>query len=167
MIDLAATATWAYSDRGDVVGADWASLGYDDAGWATGVGEFGYGDGDEATVVSYGPSAGQKYRTTYFRAPFTASAVPTALELQMRVDDGAVVYINGVEAARFNLPDGPIDFDTAAPAAIYGSAERTDRSFVIDPSLVVVGNNVIAVEVHQNTLGSSDLSFLATLRGAA
>ena len=167
MGDLAASATWAYSDLGDVVGADWATPGYDDVGWATGVGEFGYGDGDETTVVAYGPSAGSKYRTTYFRTAFTATALPTALELQLRVDDGAVVYINGVEAARFNLPDGPVSFGTAAPAAIYGSAERQDRSFAIDPSLVVVGANVIAVEVHQNTLGSSDLSFLAGLSGTA
>ena len=164
-VDVAPTATWSYSDRGDVVGAGWASIGYDDAGWATGVGEFGYGDGDEATVVSYGPSAGQKYRTTYFRTSFTATDVPRDLSLTMRVDDGAVVYVNGVEAARFNLPSGAIDYDTAAPAAMYGSGEREDRLFTLDPTLVVVGDNVLAVEVHQNTLGSSDLTLLASLTG--
>ena len=59
---------------------------------------------------------------------FTASAAPTAATVNLRVDDGAVVYVNGVEAARFNLPDGPVGYGTAAPSAIYGSAERTDRA---------------------------------------
>ncbi len=164
-VDVAPTATWSYSDLGDVVGPDWATLGYDDAAWATGVGEFGFGDGDEATIVSYGPSAGQKYRTTYFRTSFTAPGAPDDLALTLRVDDGAVVYLNGVEAARFNLPAGPVSYGTAAPDAIYGSGERIDRAFVLDPTLVLAGDNVLAVEVHQNTLGSSDLSFLASLTG--
>ena len=167
MVDLDASAAWSYSDVGDVVDPSWAQPGFDAAAWPTGVGELGYGDGDESTVISYGPSAGQKYRTTYFRTSFTAAAVPTALDLALRVDDGAVVYLNGVEVARFNLPSGAVTFGTAAPAAIYGSAEREDRMFVINPTLVVAGENVIAVEVHQNTLGSSDLSFLATLVGTA
>ena len=75
--------------------------------------------------------------------------------------------MNGVEAARFNLPDGPVGYETAAPSAIYVSAERADRAFEIDPTLIQAGDNVIAVEVHQNTLGSSDLSFLASLTASA
>ncbi len=55
----------------------------------------------------------------------------------------------------------------SAPDAIYGSGERTDLVFSLDPALVVAGENILAIEVHQNTLGSSDLSFLATLTGAA
>lgn len=167
MASLPQSAVWSYLDDGSDLGTAWSDPAFDDSAWATGVGEFGYGDGDENTVVSYGPSASPKYRTTYFRSSFVASATPSTVTLNLRVDDGAVVYINGVEAARFNMPSGPVSWGTAAPNAIYGSAERADRVFAVDPSLIQVGDNVIAVEVHQNTLGSSDLSFLASLTAAA
>ncbi len=165
VVDVPASAEWSYLDDGSSLGPEWSALGFDTSTWQVGVGEFGYGDGDENTVVSYGPSASRKFRTTYFRTLFNAAAVPDDLTLDLRIDDGAVVYINGVEATRFNMPDGPISSATAAPEAIYGSGERLDRVFDLDPALVQVGANVIAVEVHQNTLGSSDLTFLASLTG--
>ncbi len=164
-IDVAPTATWSYLDDGSNQGTGWSQLGYDDSGWSTGVGEFGYGDGDENTVVSYGPSASQKHRTTYFRTAFAASGVPADLTLTMRIDDGAVAYVNGFEAARFNMPPGPIDYRTNASSSIYGSAEDLDRDFVLDPNLIVAGTNVLAVEVHQRGSASSDLTFLASLTG--
>ncbi len=83
--------------------------------------------------------------------------------MRLRVDDGAVVYVNGVEAARFNMGTGAVNSQTRAPDAIADGGERQDRVFTLNPNLVVAGDNVIAVEVHQNTLGSSDLTFLASL----
>jgi hypothetical protein len=164
---IAPPTTWRYLDDGSNQGTAWRALAFDDRSWTSGVGEFGYGDGDERTVVSYGPSANPKYTTTYFRHRFTATSVPTALTLTMRIDDGAVAYVNGVEAARFNMPSGPAEYLSRAPLAIADAAERLDRAFTLDPTLVRPGANVIAVEVHQNTLGSSDLSFLASLHGTA
>lgn len=164
-IDLAPSATWSYLDNGTDQGTAWRNLAFDDNSWKTGVGEFGYGDGDEQTVVGFGPAEGRKYCTTYFRTQFVAEAAPTSLTLRLRVDDGAVVYVNGVEAARFNLGTGPVSYLTKAPEAIADGGERQDRQLAIDPNLIVPGENVIAVEVHQNTLGSSDLTFLASLTG--
>ena len=164
-VEVASGAVWSYLDDGSDQGSAWSRPGFDVSSWATGVGEFGYGDGDEVTVVSYGPSASSKYRTTYFRTVFSASGVPDDLMLTLRVDDGAVVYLNGVEAARFNMGDGAVNYRTRATDAIWGSAERLDRTFVLDPSLVVSGSNVLAVEVHQQSGGSSDISFLASLTG--
>jgi hypothetical protein len=165
-IDLAPSAPWSYLDDGSDQGTAWRTLAYDDSAWATGVGEFGYGDGDERTVVGFGPTDSRKHCTTYFRARFLAGSVPPSLTLQLRVDDGAVVYVNGVEAARFNMGTGPVNYLTRAPDAIADGGERLDRVFAISPSLIVPGENVIAVEVHQNTLGSSDLTFLASLTGS-
>ncbi len=136
VVDVPVSADWSYLDDGSNLGAEWSTLGYDASAWSVGVGEFGYGDGDENTVVSYGPSAGRKFRTTYFRTLFSASAVPDDLTLTLRIDDGAVVYVNGVEATRFNMPAGAITSSTAAPDAIYGSGERLDRVFALDPALV-------------------------------
>ena len=116
-------------------------------------------------MVGFGPNAAQKYPTTYFRARFTAAGVPNSLTLRLRVDDGAIVYVNGVEAMRFNMPATGVNHLTRADAAIANSAERLDRTFSLDPRLVRAGTNVIAVEVHQDTYGSSDLTFLASLSG--
>ena len=103
--------------------------------------------------------------TTYFRTEFSADGAPGDLTLTMRVDDGAVAYLNGVEVARFNVPAGPVSFETRAVSAIWGAAEVEDRVFAVDPNLVRVGENVLAVSVHQNGRRSSDLSFLASLVG--
>ena len=64
---VATGAVWRYLDNGSDQGAAWRMPGFDDNGWTNGPSELGYGDGDEATVVSYGPDAGNKYPTTYFR----------------------------------------------------------------------------------------------------
>ena len=73
----------------------------------TGSAPFGYGDGDEATVLSYGPAVTNKFITTYFRRAFTVAntSVIHALTLRLLRDDGAVVYLNGAEVFRSNMPD--------------------------------------------------------------
>lgn len=64
---------WKYLDNGTDQGTAWRAVGFNDASWATGAAELGYGDGDEATVVSFGPNAAIKYITTYFRRTFTVT----------------------------------------------------------------------------------------------
>jgi hypothetical protein len=156
-------AEWAFNDRGVDLGSAWRAPAFDDSGWSQGVAEFGYGDGDEATVVSFGPSSSQKYVTTYFRRTVDLPVVPDEVDLWMLVDDGAVVYVNGVEAARDNMPAGPITWSTLAASTRFGVAETVFRPFPLDPALFVAGRNVIAVEVHQDSRSSSDKSFDARL----
>jgi len=60
--------SWKYLDDGSNQGTAWRTPGFNDSSWAEGNAELGYGDGDEATVVSYGPSSNNKYITTYFRS---------------------------------------------------------------------------------------------------
>jgi hypothetical protein len=55
------------SDDGTELTADWNSTTYDDSGWKSGAGQFGYGDGDETTQLDYGPDANNKYISYYFR----------------------------------------------------------------------------------------------------
>jgi len=86
------------------------------------------------------------------------SAVAT---LTMRVirDDGAVVYLNGTEIYRSNMPTGTITSTTLASTPIGNAAEYTWYGTTINPALLAAGSNVIAVEIHQDSPSSPDVSF--------
>jgi calcineurin-like phosphoesterase family protein len=157
---IAPGAVWRYLDNGSNQGSAWRAPGYNDSGWAYGPAELGYGDGDEATVVSYGPSASNKYLTTYFRHTFSVvnAASYSSLILRLVRDDGAAAYLNGVELLRSNLPSGAIAFDTLAVAAVVGSDESLWRTFYLPSAQLVDGANVLAVEIHQSSPSSSDIS---------
>jgi len=153
---------WRYLDDGTDQGTAWRRPGFDDTSWRSGIGEFGYGDGAERTPIRYGPNDGDKYIATYFRTTFTSTGTPTTAGIYMRVDDGAVVYVNGIEAVRDNMPSGAIGRLTLALPR-DGVDEEYSRHFPIDPALVRPGTNTIAVEVHQASRTSDDLSFFPTL----
>ena len=154
-------AIWKYLDDGTDQGTDWRELMFDDSQWEGGAAELGYGDGDEATVISYGPNSNQKYITTYFRKTITISDVDSTnkLTLELLRDDGAIVYLNGNEVVRSNMPGGVISYNTLASDYVSGENEKIFHKYSINPDCLLEGNNVIAVEVHQATLSSSDLSF--------
>jgi hypothetical protein len=164
---VAAGSAWKYRDDGSDQGTAWRSAGFNDASWPSGPAQLGYGDGDEATVVSFGPNASAKYITTYFRRSFPVTNPASFASLNLRIlrDDGAVVYLNGVEVFRTNMPAGAIGAGTLAATAIGGTDESTFISTVLSPSALVAGTNVIAVEVHQSDPTSTDISFDLELVG--
>ncbi len=166
---ITAGSAWKYNDSGTNLGTAWRSAAYNDAAWATGSAPLGYGDGDEATVLSYGSNPNNRRITYYFRRAFTA-ANPTALAgLTVRYvrDDGCVIYVNGVEVVRSNMPSGTVSYTTRASTAIGGAAESAWLESPIDPALLVSGTNVIAVELHQQAPTSTDISFDLELRASA
>jgi hypothetical protein len=167
VVMIEAGATWSYDDSGTDLGTTWRSGDFDDSGWATGAAPLGYGDGHIVTEISFGEESGNKNPTTYFRTSVSLDAVPTEVELELLVDDAAVVWVNGNEAYRTNLPDGDISYGTYGLSAASGSNETDYESAELDPSLFVAGENQIAVEVHQATAGSSDLGFDVALGGRA
>ncbi len=154
---------WKYLVFDTDQGTGWQATAFNDASWASGNAELGYGDNDEETVVSYGTNgANNKNISTYFRKAFTVASIPSALSLDLLCDDGAVVYLNGVEIYRQNMPAGTILFSTLASAASGDPgvpSETAWTSATLNPASLVVGNNVIAVEIHQNSVTSSDISF--------
>jgi hypothetical protein len=164
-------SVWHYKDDGSDQVTAWRSLNFNDDSWAAGPAQLGYGDGDETTVVGYGPDSGNKYVTTYFRHVFNVenAAELTQLSLSIVRDDGAVVYINSVEATpRINMPSGQINYLTWAEGAsvpVGGADESTFYTYDIDPGLLHNGDNIIAVEIHQANASSSDISFDAELVG--
>ncbi len=118
-----------------------------------------------ATATKPPSSASDRTRTCGTARPTSATAFNVAnpasvqaLNLRLLRDDGAVVYINGTEVARSNMP-ATHNFQTLAPANVDGAAESTYFSFTPPPGVLVAGTNTVAVEVHQNTNASSDLSF--------
>jgi len=155
---VAAGSTWRYLANGSNQGTAWRASGFNDSGWAQGAAELGYGDGDEATVVPFGPNASQKYVTTYFRRQLTVNpATLGTVTLQLKRDDGAVVYLNGTEIVRSSMPGGTVSSSTLAVDA--GGTENQWFSFTIPSSAFVNGSNTLAVEVHQSGPTSSDISF--------
>lgn len=165
---VAAGSSWKYLDNGSDQGTAWRAAAFDDSSWASGPAELGYGDGDEATVVSYGPNASNKYVTTYFRHTFsvTGAASYVGLDLSLLRDDGAVVYLNGTEVHRSNMPAGAIGYTTLASSALGAPAESTFVQTAISASALLEGTNILAVEVHQANVTSSDLSFNLVLTGS-
>jgi hypothetical protein len=157
---------WAYNDTGrDLHGTPWKEPAYYDGLWRTGAAELGYGDGDEATVLSSGGNPTNVYPCYYFRHAFVADAVPTSLAAGVVRDDGVVVYLNGHEALRGNMPAGDTAYAQWATADVGGSDETTVFAFTLDPRLVVPGRNVIAAELHQSGRSSTDISFNLSLTG--
>lgn len=158
---------WKYFDQGNIGTSSWNTLGFDDFGWSSGNAELGYGDGDEATTVNYGPDGNNKYSTTYFRQEFliTNPAQFTHLNLNLLRDDGAVVYINGAEVWRSNMPSGTIGYSTWADGTIAWPSEDDWHSATASAGLLQNGMNVVAVEVHQDEGSSSDISFNFSMTG--
>ena len=158
---IAGGSAWKYNDSGANLGTAWRAPAYDDAAWPAGPAPLGYGDGDEATVLSYGTSTNNRRITYYFRRAFTVAdpAAIEALSLRYLRDDGCVIYLNGVEIVRSNMPTGTVTYTTRASASIGGADESAWLQAPVDPSRLVTGTNVVAVEIHQNSPTSSDISF--------
>ena len=156
---------WKYRDN-NTRPAGWETVGFNDAGWSSGAAELGYADAP-ATTVSYGPDANNKYVTTYFRKTFNITDLNNYNNFTLNVvrDDGVIVYLNGTEVARNNMPAGAPSHGTFASAAISGGDETTPISFSLSRCNFVEGVNTIAVEMHQSDATSSDLSFNLQLLG--
>ncbi len=171
---VAEDAPWRYLDTGVYPGPRWTRPDFDDSGWPRGRAQLGYGEGDEATVVSFGGIPGDRHITTWFRYRFMLPNPRDFERLQLRMlfDDGAVVYLNGVEVVRKRMPSGTITPDTLSGGSASGNEEVTFTPFLfggslldLHPHLLAVGGNVLAIELHQASPSSNDLSLAAELVG--
>jgi len=158
-------ASWKYLDDGSDQGSAWTAPIFNDTGWSNGLAQLGFGDGDETTPIRrYSELAGTNAITYYFRHAFNVAnpAAVTSLVARIVRDDGAIVYLNGTEVYRINMPPGAANYTNLTPLVI-----GTDDSYHathVNPALLVSGQNVVAVEVHQFNLTSSDISFNFELR---
>jgi hypothetical protein len=157
---VAKGSIWKSLDDGSDQGTAWREPAFIDSEWKSGPAQLGFGDGDEASVLRAGNEE-RRFVTYYFRRAFEVAEVETisALTLHLLRDDGAVVYLNGNAVFRSNMPDGAITFNTLALQAVGPDGENVFHSASVDPRLLVNGRNVVAVEVHQVSTESTDVSF--------
>jgi lysophospholipase L1-like esterase len=164
---IGAGSNWKYSDQGLDLGTNWTQRQYDDSGWAQGSGRLGYGAPGIATTVSYGPYSTKKYITTYFRRTFVVPENVHYTNLNVRLDraDGALVWLNGQELFRVNLPPGPVSYLTRGTLSVTGDALNTYYSSNRANLFLPAGTNVLAVEIHKSDGTLPNLSFDLELFG--
>ena len=164
---LALGATWKYDDSGTDLGTAWSATAFDDSAWLSGAAPLGFEPAVAQVPVIATPIAeGTKGGTAYFRTHFTLGVDPATvavLRMSAVIDDGAVVYLNGVEAARVRMPLAPAVI-TAATLANASGPEPTDGTHTVEAinlpkTALVAGDNVLAVELHASSLTSSDSIF--------
>lgn len=183
-------SVWSYFATGaapanDGSGNTWIQSAYTLTGaWnagaspVNGAGKYGYANPTQASIVTCIPSgrtpicvptAGVKYTSYYFRntVSFTALELSTtfyAIQMNLLRNDGIVVYVNGVERVRNNMPAGGVTYATLASSNIApGAAESV--SVNLSPSFFTAGTNTIAVEVHLSNTSNADMSFDMQLLG--
>jgi len=147
------TARWKFKSDGADQGMVWSAASFNDSVWASGKAELGFGDSPTTTL-----QAG--YITSYFRKSFNI-VNPSRFSdftVNLRRDDGIIVYVNGVEVYRNNMPGGTVDYITPA-SSVCADDGSTVFSFNLPTSTFVAGNNVIAAEVHNVTASNVDLTF--------
>ena len=153
-------SAWKYQDKGSDEGTAWRNLSFKEAGWKSGNGKFGYGSSGINTTVSYGTNPVKKNITTYFRKTIDIAnpASNVIYSAGLFVDDGVVVYINGKEIVRKNMPSGNVVNSTLASNTASDDG-RKELRFTIPHTAFVKGKNIIAIEVHQYNSASSAMLF--------
>ena len=153
---------WAYQIPESELPSDWNTIGFDDSGWSTGPGGFGYGDEDDGTEIESAVSV-------YIRRNFTVSNMDDLISafLHADYDDGFVAYLNGTEIGRSNNLGEPgtfVSYDettsTDHEAQLYWGGYP--EAYTLDSqqlaSLLIAGENVLAVQAHNVGITSSDMS---------
>ena len=150
---------WNYLDDGSDQGTAWREPSFDDSSWESGPGQLGFCDGDEATVLQSG------FITYYFRRSINIDgSVVNDVELMFKRDDAAAIYVNGTLVELNNLPT-TYNYLTGATTTVLNSLENVFVTRTIPASVFVTGTNVIAVEIHNRSTSSSDITFDLTMVG--
>ena len=157
--------SWNYFDQGNLT-TNWYQKNYVSS-WKQGVSPLGYGDSSIRTTLDFGDDKENKEITKYFQKEFTLNENNSFLgyEIRLRKDDGAVIYLNGREMYRINMPNNFITADSRALKFVDGEDEDTFTSDFFDTTNFKPGKNIISVEVHQSNENSSDCIFSLELYG--
>jgi len=151
--------SWRYFKGMTAPPGNWNERTFDDSSWDSGATGIGYGDDDLATELN---DMEDSYVSVYTRKSFTISSLSEVQQVDLRLtyDDGCVIYVNGTEVTRVNMPGGTISETTTASTKVEPS-----KTIWLPLSLGAFreGNNVLAVSVHNRSTGSSDLTFIPIL----
>ena len=156
--------SWMYYDKGSLNGKNWQASSYSTSTWTSGKAPLGYSKSGVVTTLDYGTDSNNKRPTYYFRKSFNLSSAPAASDefiLDYTIDDGMIVYVNGVEAGRYNMPSGSITYESYSTTHANNNPDKGQMK--LNGSLFKKGTNVIAVEVHNNSATSTDILWEASL----
>ena len=147
--------SWHYYANGSLDGTTWYA---DMSSYPSGNAPLGYGKTVNTTVTGYLP-------TYYFgkEVNMTSDMLQEDLVLDFVADDGFIIYVNGVEAGRYNMPTGTVTYNSAASS--YAPNNPDTGTMTLPKSLFHSGKNNICVEVHNNKPESSDIYWDASLQG--
>ncbi len=160
---------WKYFDGGTDLGTTWIPRLFTDTGWAAGASPLGYSPAnvDGATTIIGGANVanGQStHITNYFRKHFTVpnpAKYTGNITVRVQRDDGVVLYLNGTEIGREGMPTV-----ATLPTVLYNTQATNSPTvedewitFTFPAASLLTGDNVLAAEVHQNNLTSSDCRF--------
>ena len=157
-------ATWQYYDQGSLDGKKWQSTSYSPTGWKSGAAPLGYNNQNSVTTkFDWGTDTNNKRPTYYLRHRFNLDAEPNEQQtftFTYTVDDGCIIYVNGTEVNRSNMPEGNVTYEQYSNSA---SGQNYSGTITIDATLLHKGSNVIAVEVHNNNATSTDIYWEGSL----
>ncbi|WP_158838538.1 helix-turn-helix transcriptional regulator [Polaribacter sp. L3A8] len=154
---------WSYYDKGGLEN-DWVELA-DFSNWKSGKSPLGYGDDKIITKLDFGGNKQRKHVTKYFKKTLNFDNNYIAYEFKIQRDDGAVVYVNGKEVFRDNMPNSTISNSTFALSTIKSKQEHLFKQHFFDNSIFKKGKNIISVSIHQSYRTSSDCIFSLELIG--
>ena len=165
---LPINAAWKYKSSATDYSGTFQAVAFNDSAWASGA-QLLYIESSSSLPSASGfvlttpvvPANGSiPFATTYFRRHFTWNGTTSGVVLRATtmIDDGALIYLNGQEAARIRLAAGTVTFGTyTTSGAISSATDAAEETYYLPASLLVQGDNVIAAEVHQVNSGSSDV----------
>lgn len=175
-LPIVAGNAWKYFKGTVAPPTEWRTTGFDDSSWASGNSGFGYGDNDDATVLS---DMINSYTSVYVRRTFSIAnpATITGLTLTVDYDDAFVAYLNGVEVARSASMGGTVGVQPAFNATAASGHECSVGDSTPQPADVIninsfisqlqAGTNVLAIIGFNQTIGSSDLSLIPSLSASS
>ena len=158
--------SWNYFVGDQEPPSNWMDTDFSDNSWLSGISGFGYGDGDDNTIVN-------NVMSIFTRKSFNIETIETieSIVLHIDYDDAFVAYLNGIEIARKNISTTPVGTPPAyfhgadgwREALIYSGGLPEDYQIDLNNVDLVGGENILSIQVHNYDVNSSDMSLIPFL----
>ena len=158
LVSIDAATLWRYNASGTNPPAIWRQPDFDDSAWPEGAALLADETGPLPEPIRTSLSRSNQV-SFQFRTRFTFDGDTNGLSLRLRqiIDDGVIVYLNGVEISRTGLPAGNITFNTVANRSVNDAV--SEGPFNVVTNALRLGTNILAAEVHQAAANGSDVVF--------